>query len=224
MIMGRGSRLRRELFWRWLLWLGWTFGWIAVLWISSSSLLSIFLIVSVWIVGGWFGFFLFGPGKILSRVIMIKEARKERRFKELNDRFSMLDPDEDLYFDWVDECEEDDADIDRQLEREELDMLYGYIVNEGGKTGKDYRVVPWDVRRWSPPYMASDGLLTLHESSHGVSLDSVDPYDPLFGEPDTWAYDPLFAPDPIYLDGFTPYPEDEDDEYEDEEYEDDEYE
>ncbi|MDE5807223.1 MAG: hypothetical protein K2H76_03840 [Muribaculaceae bacterium] len=226
--MKRISRFRIKYYLRWFLWLAWALGWPVLLVMVSFHLLVLFLLVSVWIIGGWFGFFLWGPGMILCGILTVRSGREKRRFKELNDRFSSQpsDGDSDDWDDDDDDWDDDDRDDDDgyeydtvcQPEAEELDMLYGHIVNEGGKGGRDYRVVPWDVRRWSPPYTAADGIVTLHESSCGVSLDSVHPYDPCFGQPNMWADDPLFAPDPIYLDGFTPYPEDEDDEYEDEEY------
>ncbi len=101
----------------------------------------------------------------------------------------------DLFVDWEELKEEYPwidtfSDYDRKgrskIDREMDDLFYGRILNEGGKTGSDYRVVPSDVRPWFPPYTAIDGLITVHEDTDGVGGSNIGVFDTTRGD---WDYD-----------------------------------
>ncbi len=103
----------------------------------------------------------------------------------------------DIYIDW-DEFNEYYPDTDNfadydskgrsKIDRMEDDMLYGRILNEGGRSGRDYRVVPSDVRKWFPPYTADDGLVTVHEDTIGSEGYDVDAFDTSRGDDEKYDF------------------------------------
>lgn len=210
---------------------------------------------SVWVLGGWFGFILWGPGKILGRVWNIDILRKERIRQQFIEDWEMMNPrwvpsprrrrhwikkmkyfaessyvDEtgermyvmpllsqplpldyfeeiadydywksyvDIYIDWdefneyypeTDNFADYDSKSRSKIDRMEDDMLYGRILNEGGRSGRDYRVVPSDVRKWFPPYTADDGLVTVHEDTIGSEGYDVDAFDTSRGDDEKYDF------------------------------------
>ena len=173
--MRNGINLKVKLKVRWTLWILWVIVWpVIILKFVTPDFLPLLFFSTVWILGGWFGFIYWGPGRILGRVWAIQEARKQRLSGE-------RDESSDTFMIYM---EDNDSGHENQ---EDDDILFGYIINEGGKSGDDYRIVPSDVRKWFPPYRACDGIVTVHEDSYGVGPDWIDPLDPMFGEPNMWA-------------------------------------
>ncbi|MBD5184504.1 MAG: hypothetical protein HDS97_06400 [Bacteroidales bacterium] len=113
--MGRGSKLRFQLKLRWAGWLAWMAFWPALIYEYDLDLGSLIFVVILWIVGGFFGFVLWGPGKVLGRVWGLQFARENRVNKEKRAYYSQygngaiydsvdsddddLEDDDDDYFD-----------------------------------------------------------------------------------------------------------------------------